>query len=125
MAEFEFDGRTIRVIPPRELTLGDLAFIKQEFDIDGLLAVEEGLGNQEPSAWRALLIASIRQVQPNVSPTHGGIDHIGIQELTETMNRETLEWLEAKAVEDAKRDEGGARPTGEDSSTPVKRGARK
>jgi hypothetical protein len=127
LAQFEFDGRTITVIPPRELTLGDLAFIKQHYAIDSQVDLEDGLGSLDPDAWRGLLIASIRQVQPGVSPTTGGIDHVAIQPLLEDINRETLEWLEAKAAEDEKveKAEGGGRPTGGRSSTRGRGGAQK
>jgi hypothetical protein len=70
----------------------------------------------DPDAWRGLLMASVRQVQPGVSPTHGGIDHVGIQALLEELNREALEWLEKKAAEDAEV-EDGARPTEASPST--------
>jgi hypothetical protein len=116
VAEFEFDGRNITVIPPRELTLGDLAYIKQHFGIDSQVDLEDGLGSLDPDAWRGLLMASVRQVQPGVSPTHGGIDHVGIQALLEELNREALEWLEKKAAEDAEV-EDGARPTEASPST--------
>ncbi|MGE4175605.1 MAG: hypothetical protein AB7G65_07110 [Thermoleophilia bacterium] len=125
MAQFEFDGRKVTVIPPRELTLGDLAFIKQFFDIESQSALEDGLGNLDPDAWRGLLIASVRRNQPDVSPTHGGIDGVAVTALLEQMNEETMAYLEAKEAEDAKAEGGGGRPTGGSSSTRGKRGARK
>jgi hypothetical protein len=126
LAQFEFDGRTITVIPPRELTLGDLAYMKEHFDVEGLLALEDGLGNQEPAAWRALLIASIRQVQPDVSPTTGGIDHVAITPLTMEMNAETMAWLEKQQEEAEKAAAGRARPTAaKRSSTPGRGGGQR
>jgi hypothetical protein len=117
VAEFEFDGRNITVIPPRELTLGDLAYMKEHFDIEGLLALEDGLGSQEPVAWRALLVTSIRRVQPDVSPTTGLIDGVAITPLTMTLNAETYAWLEKQEAEAAKAAAGRTRPTEEKSSS--------
>ena len=127
MAQFEFDGRSITVIPPRELTLGQLAFIKQQYGIESQVDLEDGLGSVDPVSWRALLITSIREVQPDVSPTTGGIDHIAIVPLMEEMNAETLARLEAREAEEKAREKagGGDRPTGGSSSTPGRSGGRK
>ncbi len=122
MAEFEFDGRSVAVIPPRELTLGDLAFIKKEYDIDSQVLLEEGLAMVDPVAWRALLTASIRRGQPEVSATDGRLDDVAIVPLMEAM---TAEREAALLKMEAEQQGGGDRPTGGSSSTPAKRGARK
>jgi hypothetical protein len=110
VAQFEFDGRSITVIPTRELTLGDLAYIKEHFEIDSQATLEEGFIAGEPDAWRGLLIASIRRVMPDVSPTHAGIDDVPIAALYQEMAEEGAAWLEKKAAE-AEKAAGRARPT--------------
>jgi hypothetical protein len=121
VADFEFDGRQVTVVPPRELTLGDLAYIKQNYAIDSQVDLEDGLGSLAPDAWRALLIVSIRRVDPKVTPNHGGIDGVSLQPVLEAMNKETLEWMEAKAAEDEAA-EDRTRPTGGRTSTPAASG---
>lgn len=121
MAQFEFDGRSITVIPPRELTLGDLGFIKEHFGLSGQVELEDGLANFEPASWRALLVNSVRRVQPDVSPTHGDFDGVVILPLMEQMNEERAAAI--AAMEDEKESDA-ARPTGR-SSTRGRSGGRK
>lgn len=127
MAEFEFDGRTIKLLAQHEIELGDLAFIKQHFDICGLVDLENGMGDMDPTAWRAILIASIRRVQPEVSPTHGGIDSVAIVPLIEALNADRAAYLDAQAAaleEQAEALEGRARPTTGPRQTRARSGAR-
>lgn len=119
MAEFEFDGRTIQVLAQHAIELGDLAFIKEHYDIAGLVDLEVGMSEMDPIAWRAILIASIRRVQPDVSPTHGGIDHVAIMPLIEALNEERVAHVEAQAAA-----EGGARPTTARRPTRARSGGR-
>lgn len=123
MASFEFDGRQVKVLAQHEMELRDLAFIKEHFDIDGLVALEAGMGAMEPGAWRAILIASIRRTHPDISPTHGGIDEVEILPLVEELNRERMERLAADEEESEAQKEGGARPTREPRATRARAGS--
>ena len=107
MATFEFEGEKITVIPQHQLELGDLAFMKEHFHIEGLVNLEYGMANMEPAAWRAILIASIRRTQPGISPEHPGIDTIAVLPLIEEMNAERAE----RAAAQEKAQAGGGRPT--------------
>lgn len=109
MATFEYEGRDIRVVPVHEMDLGDLAFIKREFGIDGTIALGTALANQEVDGWRGLLVNSVRRVDPGVSPDTAGLDHVRIQELTDALNGEYDEYVESKAAEEAKRTTRGGR----------------
>lgn len=107
MAEFMFEGRSIRVIPQHEIDLGDLDFIKEHFGIAGLVALEEQMAEMDPTAWRAILVASVRRVDPNVSPKHDGVSGVAILPLILALNQERAERLEEIEAQKA----GGARPT--------------
>lgn len=121
MATFDFDGQAIRVIPPRELTLGDLAYMKEHFDIPGQAELEQGLGDMEPHPWRAFLVASIRLAQPTVDPKTAVVDHVVVSALVETMNEERMAEIEAQEKADRAK-KGGTRPTGGSGSSRARSG---
>jgi hypothetical protein len=113
VATFDFEGREIRVIPVREMELGDFAFVKREFGIDGGVAFEAGLEALEVDAVRALLINSVRRVVPDVTADHPGVDGVNLVELSEQLNADSAAHQEAKRKEQEKRTSRGgrARPT--------------
>lgn len=128
MASFTYEEQEVRVIPIRDMELGDLAFIKREFGFEGALELEAALAGQEENAWRALLVNSVRRVVPGVDPSGAGVDHVRVQDLVEVMNEETDAYLEAKAAELEKRaSKGGrSRPTAaKSSSSRARSGGRK
>jgi hypothetical protein len=121
MASFEYEGKEIRVIPPREITLGDLQFMRDHFDIPGQVELEQGMGDMEPGAWRALFVASIRQVQPSVDPKTAALDHVAVLPVLLALNEEL-------AAEQEKRDAAGKadkrnRPTKRSKSSLARSGA--
>ncbi len=106
MATFEFEGKPVTVLAQHTMELGDLAFIKEHFDISGMVELEQGMGEMEPNAWRAILISSIRRTQPDIDPKHPGVDAVAILPLVVDMNAEGVERAEAMAAA-----AGRARPT--------------
>ncbi len=107
MATFDFEGERITVIEQHALELGELAFMRERFGVEGLVDLERGMANMEPDAWRAILTASVRRVHADVPLDHDGIDSVAVLPLIEAMNAERDERRAAAA--------GGDRPTGRKS----------
>jgi hypothetical protein len=96
VATFEFEGKPITVLTQQGLELGDLAYIREHFGVQGLVELEQGMAGMEPVAWRAILIASIRRTQPDVDPADEGIDSVAVLPLIEELNRERDERIAAE-----------------------------
>jgi len=118
MASFEFEGKTIRLIPPREITLGDLQFMREHWEIAGQVELEQGMGDVEPAAWQALIVASIRQAQPGINPKVD-VSHIAPLPLLYALNEELA------AEEEAREKAAAARPTKGSKSSRDRSGASK
>lgn len=121
MATFEYDGKDVRVIPQWEITLGDLAFMRENFEVPGLVELEQGMADMEPVAWRAILVASIRQSQPNVNAKSVQIDHVPILPIVMALNEERE--AHYSALEDAAKAAKRDRPTSRSRSTRGRSGA--
>src|SRR5262245_11367970 len=119
MASFEYEGREVKVIPFWELTLGDLQFMREHFDVAGQLEREQGLGDVEPNAWRAILVASIRQVEPGVDPKKARLDHVAIVPIMLVMNDEQIAEEERREAAKA----ANARPTKRSKQSRARSGA--
>lgn len=104
MATFDFEGEAITVADSHTLELGELAFMRERFGVEGLVDLERGMANMEPAAWRAILVASVRRVHREVAPEHEALDAVAVLPLVEKMNEE-------RAVAAG----GGDRPTGRKS----------
>lgn len=118
MAEFDYNGKKVRAIPSWEMTLGDLDFIRQHFEIPGQVELENGMGEMEPKAWRAFLVASIRQVEPGINPKDVNLDHVAITPIILALNEEANE--HSDQVERAK---NAARPTKRSEPSRARSGA--
>jgi hypothetical protein len=95
VATFEFGGNEITVIRSETLDIGELVFIRDSFGINGLSPLDAGLENLEPDAVRALLVAAIRRVDPDVDPWAEELDGIVVRPLVTEMTREAIDSLAA------------------------------
>ena len=100
MATFDFEGGAITVAPSQTLELGELAFMQEQFGVEGLVDLERGMAHMEPAAWRAILIVSVRRIHPGVALDHEAIDAVAVLPRIGKLNEER-----AAAAE------GGDRPT--------------
>lgn len=110
MATFDFDygGRTLSLVPLRELTLGELFWIRENFDIPGQVELENGMGEMEPQAWRAYLSTVVRRTA-DVKADDPALDRVPIMPLILALNEESAAHNDALEAEKEKK---GARPTG-------------
>lgn len=121
MATFEYEGREVRVIPQWEVTLGDLAFMRENFDVQGMVELEQGMADMEPTAWKAILVASIRQVQPGVDPKTAKVDHVPVLPVIMALNEERAAHYEA--IEEAEKAANRKRPTSRSKASRARSGA--
>ena len=101
MATFEYDGAPVDLISTGTLTVGELAFIRDAFGIDGLDVLDTCLEVLEPDALRAILAVSARRVNPDADPFDESIDAVVVRPLWAEVMREAMETLQVMAESDS------------------------
>lgn len=109
MATFDYNGHAYRVVPLWEFTLGDLAFLRDKFDIGGQVELENGLADVEEKAWSALLVLSIWREHKDVDAGKVDVSDVPIVTLITELNEEADKRREEEAK--AKVEKGRGRPT--------------
>lgn len=61
---FEVDGHEYPLIPPSEMTMDEAREVKRITGGMGLISVETGMADCDPDAWTAVLLISMRRVDP-------------------------------------------------------------
>lgn len=103
LASFRVGKHEVPLLRTKQLTLGDLAILKRDRGIRGMVDLEDGLMEMDPDAWGGLVFVSALRVLPALERDHPDLQAILPMPLVEEGNRlvrEALEQaLEAKRAE--------------------------
>lgn len=95
---FEVNGESYPLVPPGEMTMGEAREAKRITGGMGLLPLEAGMQDCDPDAWTAVLLISMRRVDP--AARDDVLDSVNPAELIKAMS-EAVQAAKAAVEADA------------------------
>jgi len=119
---FMVGKQRVKLLRTKQLTLGELGWLKRERGIRGMVDLEDGVMEMDPDAWSGLVYLSAVRELPALEPDHPDLAAVLVMPLLEEGNQLVRDALDA-ALE-AKREEAAKLPPAVAGGAPARRRTR-